>query len=57
MILSPVFDKIASQNSDKLKFGKIDIHQFAKISDYVRITAIPELITYENGKYIIVNKL
>jgi thioredoxin 1 len=50
-MLGPVFDKIATQYKNRLKFGKIDIDQFSRISEYERISAIPELIIYENGKF------
>lgn len=50
--IAPAFDKIASQQEDKLVFAKIDIDDAPGIAEEYGVDTIPTLIIFKNGKEI-----
>ena len=50
--IAPAFDKIASQQEDKLVFAKIDIDDAPEIAEEYGVDTIPTLIIFKNGKEI-----
>lgn len=48
--ISPAFDKIASQQEDKLIFAKLDIDDAAEIAEEYGVDTIPTLIIFKNGE-------
>ena len=48
--IAPAFDKIASQQEDKLIFAKLDIDDAAEIAEEYGVDTIPTLIIFKNGE-------
>ena len=48
--IAPAFDKIASQQKDKLIFAKLDIDDAAEIVEEYGVDTIPTLIIFKNGE-------
>ncbi len=52
VMLSPVFEKVSEEYSDKLGFGKIHTVDFPEIATEHNIEGIPCLVVFKNGKEI-----
>ena len=50
--IAPAFDKIASQQEDKLIFAKLDIDDAAEIAEEYGVDTIPTLIIFKNGEVL-----
>ena len=50
--IAPAFDKIASQQEDKLIFAKVDIDDAAEIAEEYGVDTIPTLIIFKNGEVL-----
>ena len=50
--IAPAFDKIESQQEDKLIFAKLDIDDAAEIAEEYGVDTIPTLIIFKNGEVL-----
>ena len=51
-MLSPIFEKVSSSYSGKLKFGKLDTEAFPDIASANSVFSIPCLIIFYKGKEV-----
>lgn len=51
-MMSPILDKIAIENSDKVKICKVNVDENQDLSQKYRILSIPTLIIFNNGEII-----
>ena len=49
-IQSPIIDKIADEQGDKIKVAKIDIDEAPEIAEKYGVMSIPTLLIIKNGK-------
>ncbi len=51
-VLAPIFDDLSQEFSGQVKFVKLDVDKAPKTSGLYKITAIPTLILFKDGKQI-----
>lgn len=51
-MLEPVFNEIANEYSDKVKFAHVHINKSMDLAEKFDINTIPTVILFENGKEI-----
>lgn len=51
-MIAPVFAELAAAYEGKIKFGKVDIDQNAKVTERYGINAIPALLLFKNGRVV-----
>lgn len=49
-MIAPIFEELAEEYKDKLKFGKVNVDEQASLAAKFRVTSIPTLILFENGE-------
>lgn len=50
--IAPAFDKIATQQEDKLIFAKINIDDVPEVAEEYGIDTIPTLLIFKNGEVV-----
>ena len=51
-ILAPLVDELAQEYSGKIKVGKLNTDDNAEVATTFRISAIPTLLFFKNGKVV-----
>ena len=51
-MLSPIFEDLSREMSDKVDFAKIDIDRSLEIAQEYRIVSVPTMIIFKNGKEV-----
>jgi len=51
-IIAPILEEIATEYSDKLKVGKVDVDSNPKVSMNYGIRSIPTLLIFKEGKAV-----
>ena len=51
-MLSPVVDEVASENSDKAKFVKINVDEEPELAQQFSVSSIPMLVLIKDGKVV-----
>jgi thioredoxin 1 len=51
-IIAPILEEIATEYSDKLKVGKVDVDNNPKVSMNYGIRSIPTLLIFKEGKAV-----
>jgi len=51
-MIAPILEQIAAAYKDKLIVGKVDVDENPQIAAKYRITAIPTMIIFSNGKAV-----
>lgn len=49
-MIAPIFEELAEEYKDKLKFGKVNVDEQASLAAKFRVTSIPTLILFKNGE-------
>ncbi len=49
-MIAPIFEELAEEYKDKLKFGKVNVDEQASLAVKFRVTSIPTLILFKNGE-------
>ncbi|WP_297135309.1 thioredoxin [Terrisporobacter sp.] len=51
-MLTPIFESLGNEMSDKVDFGKIDIDKSLEVAQEFNIVSVPTIIIFKNGKMI-----
>ena len=51
-MIAPVVEELAQEMKGKVVFGKLDVDKNPQTANRYRISAIPTLMVFKNGKYI-----
>lgn len=51
-MLSPIFEDLSREMSDKVDFAKFDIDRSLEIAQEYRIVSVPTMIIFKNGKEV-----
>lgn len=51
-VMAPIFTQVAGEMNGKAKFGKVDTDKAEKTAAAYRITSIPTLILFKDGKEV-----
>ncbi len=51
-MIAPVLDEIASENSEKLSVGKVNVDENPDLARRFEVMSIPTLIVFQNGEPI-----
>ena len=51
-MLSPIIEELAEELTSNIAFGKLNIDENARIAERFRITAIPTVLFFKNGKRV-----
>ncbi len=49
-MLSPIIAEIAKENEGKIKVGKVNVDDEPELANAFRVSGIPTVIAFENGK-------
>ncbi|MDT8715860.1 thioredoxin [Clostridium sp. 19966] len=49
-MLTPIFEELNNELGDKIKFAKVNVDENPEISNKYRITNIPAILIFNNGK-------
>ncbi len=49
-MVAPIIEEIAAENTGKIKVGKINVDDEAKLANEYGIESIPTLLVFKNGK-------
>lgn len=49
-MMSPLIDKIAEEQGDKIKVGKVNVEENPEISEKYEIMSIPTILVIKNGE-------
>ncbi|MGI6092575.1 MAG: thioredoxin [Veillonellaceae bacterium] len=50
--LSPIFDEIAKENSDKLKLVKVNVDESRALAQKLGVMSLPTMILFKNGDQV-----
>lgn len=48
-MLTPIFEALSSEMSDKVSFGKVDIDRSLEIAQQYNISSVPTMIMFKDG--------
>lgn len=51
-MLTPIFESLSKEMSDKVDFAKIDIDRSLEIAQEYKIVSVPTMIIFKNGKEV-----
>lgn len=51
-MLTPIFESLSKEMSDKVDFGKIDIDRSLEVAQEYNIVSVPTMIIFKNGKEV-----
>lgn len=51
-MLTPIFESLSNEMSDKVYFAKVDIDRSVEIAEEYKIVSIPTMIIFKNGKEV-----
>ncbi|MBS3065695.1 thioredoxin [Candidatus Pacearchaeota archaeon] len=51
-MLGPVFEEVAKEMIEKVKFGKVDVDEQQDLANQMEIMSIPTMIFFKNGEQI-----
>lgn len=51
-MLTPIFESLSNEMSDKVDFGKIDIDRSLEVTQEFNILSVPTMIIFKNGKMV-----
>ncbi len=51
-MLTPIFESLSNEMSDKVDFGKIDIDRSLEVAQEFNIVSVPTMIIFKNGKMV-----
>lgn len=51
-MLSPIFESLSNEMSDKVDFAKIDIDRSFEVAEEYKIVSVPTMIIFKNGKEV-----
>lgn len=51
-MLTPIFESLSNEMSDKVDFAKIDIDRSLEVVDEYKIVSVPTMIIFKNGKEV-----
>lgn len=49
-MIAPIFEELAGEYKDEVKFGKVNVDEQASLAAKFRVTSIPTLILFKNGE-------
>ncbi len=49
-MMSPVIDKIAEENAEKIKVGKVNVDENQELAMNYNVMSIPTILVFKNGK-------
>lgn len=49
-VMGPILDKLAGKLEGKIKFAKVDVDQAPELAGRFRITGVPTILVFKNGK-------
>ena len=52
LTMAPILDELSNKFKDKIKFGKVNIKGNEELAQKFKITSIPNLILFKEGKLI-----
>lgn len=50
--IAPIFEKVAKNYSDRVKFGKIDVDESQSTAQRYKVFSIPTLLLFQDGKVV-----
>ena len=51
-MLTPIFESLSKEMSDKVDFAKIDIDRSLEVAQEYEIVSVPTMIIFKNGKEV-----
>lgn len=51
-MLTPIFESLSNEMSDKVDFGKIDIDRSLEVAQAFNIVSVPTMIIFKNGNMV-----
>ena len=51
-MLTPIFQSLSREMSDKVEFAKIDIDKSLELAQKYKISSVPTMIIFKNGKEV-----
>lgn len=51
-IVSPIVDELSTEYGEKLKVGKLNVDENAKVSQSYGVMSIPSLLVFKDGKVV-----
>jgi len=51
-MLTPIFESLSNEMSDKVDFAKIDIDRSLEVAEEYKIVSVPTMIIFKNGKEV-----
>lgn len=51
-MLTPIFESLSNEMSDKVDFGKIDIDRSLEVAQEFNIVSVPTMIIFKNGNMV-----
>ena len=51
-MIAPIIEQLAQEMKGKVVFGKLDVDKNPQTANKYRISAIPTLMVFKNGKYV-----
>lgn len=49
-MLTPIFESLSKEMSDKVDFAKIDIDRSLEVAQQYKVVSVPTIILFKNGK-------
>lgn len=51
-MLTPIFESLSKEMSDKVDFAKIDIDRSLEVAQEYKIVSVPTVVVFKNGKEV-----